>query len=228
MDIGSFQDFLKRGTDIDFCFVNDGSRDNTARMLSLFVREAGERLLFVDNPCNCGKAEAVRLGMERVLELNKYELVGFMDADLATPLSEIARLVRIFDADESAQVVIGSRIERMGVVIERKLFRHYSGRLFATAISVLFHLNAYDTQCGAKVFRSHIAGTIFKNAFISRWLFDVELLLRVRNGNPAYNLIVKEIPLNVWVEQGNSKIRFSHLLKMPWELCRIYRKYKVL
>ena len=100
------------------------------------------------------------------------------------------------------------------------------GRVFATIVSILFRLNAYDTQCGAKIFTVPVAREIFAQTFHSPWLFDVELLLRIRQRHPDYNVIVKEIPLDVWEEKGGSKIRFSHLLKMPFELCAIYRKYR--
>lgn len=223
---GEYRDFLEKVADIDFCFVNDGSEDNTREVLLQFCKQMPERALMVDYEDNRGKAEAVRCGFLHVLSLQCYQAVAFADADLATPLSEMQRLIDIFYQKPGARIVMGSRIGRMGITIERKLYRHYTGRLFAAVISVLFRLNAYDTQCGAKVFDAEMARTVFEKPFLSQWLFDVEMLLRVRNTHKDYQRIIYEIPLDCWCEQGNSKIRFSHILKMPWQLCKIYLEYK--
>lgn len=218
--------FLEKVPDIDFCFVNDGSKDNTAEVLENIRKELPDRVIVVDYSDNRGKAEAVRTGFQHVLAQGSYRAVAFADADLATPLKEMKRLIDIFGTEPGALVVMGSRIERMGVVINRKLYRHFTGRIFAGIIAVLFRLNAYDTQCGAKVFDSEIAKIVFQDPFISRWLFDVEMLLRIRNLRSDYNRIIYEVPLNIWLEQGNSKIRFSHLLKMPFQIGKIWFKYQ--
>ncbi|MCM1031657.1 MAG: glycosyltransferase [Oscillibacter sp.] len=218
--------FLQQAPDIDFCFVNDGSRDDTLRVLRDIQAEQPSRIEVVDYRDNRGKAEAVRRGFLHVSEQGRYGMLAFADADLATPLEEIQRLVSILEEDPEVLIVMGSRIERMGVTIERKLYRHFTGRMFAALISLLFRLNAYDTQCGAKIFRANIVKAVFEEPFLSKWLFDVEILLRVRNRHSDYNRIVSEIPLNVWLEQGNSKIRFTHLLKMPFQLWKIYFRYR--
>ena len=221
-----FTAFLHQTTDIDLCFVNDGSKDDSEAALRSLVAIMPERMNLVSYPDNQGKAEAVRRGMLYVAGLNIYDAVAFADADLATPLEEIKRLIDIFMREKQTVLVMGSRIERMGIVIQRKLYRHFTGRIFAGIVSLMFHLNAYDTQCGAKVFASGIIQEAFAEPFLSHWLFDIEILLRLRNSHDDYNSIIHEIPLDVWVEQGDSKIRFSHLLKMPMQLAKIYFRYR--
>jgi hypothetical protein len=82
----------------------------------------------------------------------------------------------------------------------------------------------YDTQCGAKVIDFEIAKLIFSKPFLSKWLFDVELLKRLQK---IHNLkeVVKEIPLEKWEEIGNSKIKVTDFFKIPFELLKIYRTY---
>lgn len=225
LKVEEFSRFLATIPDIDLCFVNDGSSDGTLSLLEDFSCSAPERILVVDCAENGGKAEAVRQGMKQLIALDRYQWLGFADADLATPLEEMERLARLA-GEEGSEMVMGARLKRMGANIERKLFRHYTGRVFATVVSVLFHLNAYDTQCGAKIFTAGLAESVFEKPFISRWLFDVEMLLRIKRQRPDYTRIIKEIPLNTWIEQGDSKIRFSHLLQMPVQLCKIYFNYK--
>ena len=220
-----FRDFLREQDYIDFCFVNDGSRDNTSEVLRYAVERCPERFLLVDNPDNRGKAEAVRSGMLHVASLGRYDLIGFLDADLATPLEDIHLLVEVMRRQPSVMMTMGARLKRLGANVQRKAYRHYMGRVFATVVSLLFCMPVYDSQCGAKLFRVSLVPEVFRAPFSSRWLFDVEILLRVRRLYPDYERLVCEVPLRTWIEQGDSRIRFSHLLKMPYELFQIYCRY---
>ena len=220
-----FRDFLREQDYIDFCFVNDGSRDNTSEVLRYAVERCPERFLLVDNPDNRGKAEAVRSGMLHVASLGRYDPIGFLDADLATPLEDIHLLVEVMRRQPSVMMTMGARLKRLGANVQRKAYRHYMGRVFATVVSLLFRMPVYDSQCGAKLFRVSLVPEVFRAPFSSRWLFDVEILLRVRRLYPDYERLVCEVPLRTWIEQGDSRIRFSHLLKMPYELFQIYCRY---
>lgn len=221
-----FLDFVDRISDIDLCFVNDGSTDGTGEKLEEVERRRPERIHGVVCPDNRGKAGAVREGFLRMLALEKYRWIAFADADLATPLGEMLRLIDVAQHDPEVLMVMGARFERMGADIRRKFYRHFTGRIFAGLVAVLFRLHAYDTQCGAKVFRADVVQDLFGCPFVSPWMFDVELLLRLRGLRGDCNRIVREVPLNVWLEQGHSKIRFSHVLKMPLQLGKMYFRYK--
>ena len=220
-----FREFLREQDDIDFCFVNDGSTDNTSEVLRRAVACCPERFLLVDNADNRGKAEAVRCGMSCVASLGRYDMIGFLDADLATPLEEIRLLADMMVKRPELCVTMGARLKRLGANVQRKAYRHYMGRVFATVVSLLFRMPVYDSQCGAKLFRAALVPELFKEPFSSGWLFDVEILLRLRDLYPDYENVVCEVPLCVWIEQGDSRIRLSHLLKMPGELLQIYRRY---
>ena len=100
---------------------------------------------------NYGKGEAVRRGLMQGLS-KSYAYLGFADADLATPVTELARLYDVARAKDIA-IVLGSRWLRIGARIERSGARHYLGRVFATFASQLLDLPIYDTQCGAKFFK---------------------------------------------------------------------------
>ena len=221
-----FLNFIRTSSDIDFCFVNDGSTDPTLEKLLNIQKQSPDRIEVVTYSDNRGKAEAVREGFLKMLALNRYQWLAFADADLATPLHEVERLIRIAQSEKEVMVVMGSRLAHLGGTIQRRFYRHITGRIFAWVVSLLFSLNAHDTQCGAKVFRTDLIAEIIQKPFISHWLFDIEMLLRVRNLHRNYNQIIREIPLNVWIEQGNSKIRFSHLLRMPFQLWKIYFEYR--
>jgi glycosyltransferase involved in cell wall biosynthesis len=223
LDGDAFLDFLERVPGVDACFVDDGSGDGTLPLLRRLEEQMPGRVEVLHLAVNGGKAEAVRAGILHVV--GRYGAVGFMDADLATPLEEILRLAETRERT-GVPAVIGSRVRRLGVHIDRKVLRHYTGRFFAAVVSLLFRLNSYDTQCGAKVFDAQVAGEIFADAFLSKWLFDVELLLRLRRMPDGVLERTREVPLNEWYERSGSKIKPSYLFRVPVELFKIWRRYR--
>lgn len=160
-----------------------------------------------------------------VSSLNRYNIVGYLDADLATPLEDLYLLAEVMDRKPGVCMTMGARLKRLGANVQRKAYRHYLGRGFATLVSMLYQLPVYDSQCGAKLLKSELIPVGFSEEFRSGWLFDVELILRIREKHADYDRIIHEVPLNTWVEKGDSRIKFKHLLKMPKELFNIYCRY---
>jgi hypothetical protein len=126
----------------------------------------------------------------------------------------------------AVEMVFGSRVQLMGRTVERHWYRHYIGRAFATAVSLLLRMPIYDSQCGAKVFRaSPRVRAIFDRPFLTRWIFDVEILARylALGGGHAG---VFEQPLWEWRDVAGSKIRAKHYFVAAWDLLRIRRSYR--
>ncbi len=91
----AFDLFLSKGQSFSFIFVNDGSKDNTLIVLKKFKNKWPEKVEIVDLAINMGKAEAVRTGINLAISCKYYDYVGFLDADLSTPLSELIVLSKI-------------------------------------------------------------------------------------------------------------------------------------
>lgn len=219
-----FSQFLKR-EDLSICFVNDGSTDETPMILRNLKEAFPEKVEVLELSNNSGKAEAVRLGVLKACLKDEFKFVGFLDADLATPLEEVEYLLHYFQPN--VKVVIGARVLRLGAVVERSAFRHYTGRVFATMANNILNLKVYDSQCGAKIFRCSIAKELFSNPFQSRWLFDLELLYRLKKKDSVdFEKNIVEIPLRTWREKGNSKLRFKDFIFAPFELLKIRKAQK--
>lgn len=222
-----FLQAVKSFDGIEFCFVDDGSTDETKKVLAQLESDGNGQIscLYIDE--NSGKAEAVRQGI-RFVGQKQCQFIGYWDADLATPIATIGRFQQFISEHPSAKMICGSRIKRLGADIHRHWYRHYPGRIIATSISILLGLPIYDSQCGSKVIERDLALQIFQDPFISPWLFDVELFARVLNTNGKRQVMEQtvELPLESWQDVGKSKISLSYLPRIPIELGRIWYKYR--
>jgi dolichyl-phosphate beta-glucosyltransferase len=226
----AFKAFTHHKYRVRFLFVDDGSTDETWNVLQRLNAVDRERLLIRRLPSNVGKGEAIRQGLLQAFQLNP-DYVGYWDADLATPLSPIPAFCDLLDASEF-EMVFGARVRLLGRVIERSALRHYLGRIFATAASLVLGIPIYDTQCGAKIFRaSGAARSLFKEKFTTRWLFDIEILARLiqsRGLNRRYmEKIIYEFPLDEWQDVAGSKVRARDFAKSVVGLVLIYWRYLV-
>ncbi len=230
LDVVAFREGARSTPGLAYCFVNDGSRDGTLAVLQALVRELPGRAAILDLPRNGGKAEAVRQGMLAALGWD-VKAVGFWDADLATPLAELPRFREVLAERAQVEVVIGSRVRLLGRRIERRAARHYLGRVFATGASLTLGLPVYDTQCGAKLLRATpLAREVLATPFLTRWVFDVELLARYRRllseQAPSIAERLYELPLLQWTDVAGSKVRPWDFVRSGLELLRIWRAYR--
>jgi len=221
IDLMHFQKYSNKN--LRFLFVDDGSSDSTKELIDA-AASSSEFLSSMSLEKNSGKAEAVRRGMlcaEK--EFPESQWVGFLDADLATPLYEIKNIFKYheFIYDNQADLLWGSRVFRLGSSIKRSVVRHYISRLFITLASMILKIKAYDTQCGFKFFKTELVKPLFKDKFVTKWIFDIEILMRV---DSSHKII--EYPLSQWEDIQGSKIKFTDGLKAFTDLITIYKKYK--
>ncbi len=229
LPVADYRGFLVGSEAIDFLFVDDGSTDDTYRILEEMSASGGERVHALRLPKNRGKAEAVRAGMLAALEADP-RYVGFWDADLATPLDSVLEFREILEQNDELDWVLGSRVRLLGRRIDRKVHRHYLGRVMATVFSAWLHLPVYDTQCGAKMFRvSDELRGIFAEPFVSGWLFDVELLARLieaRGDIPSVRRSVMECPLPRWIDVKGSKLGMRSIGPVLRDIVRLRLAYR--
>ena len=229
LDARAFTAFGLSGHRVEFLFVNDGSRDETLGLLEQLRRESPGTIRVRDQQPNQGKAEAVRTGMLEALGAGT-DFVGYWDADLATPLTAIPRFLEVFEQRAWVNVVLGSRVKLLGRSIKRHAWRHYLGRVFATLVSEMLHLAVYDTQCGAKLFRSTPdLGRVLEEPFGTAWLFDVEILARLigqsSGGTAAVERYLYELPLDEWRDVPGSKLTRAAYMRAATGIFQLYRRY---
>ncbi len=224
-----FAGFLAQHPDYVICFVNDGSSDDTLAKLEAFSGKHNDQVVVYDMPQNGGKAEAVRAGMNHMLESTGVETLGFLDADLSTDFDDYKMLVHHLHSDANSHMVFGSRSSEGADEIKRNGFRNIASKIVGLMIRMLLRLPISDTQCGAKAFKPEAARFAFAGGFVTRWLFDVEIFIRMKKyyGRKQVMKMMREIPLKKWIHVDGSKLGLSDSLKVPGQLLSIAMQYNI-
>ena len=128
------------------------------------------------------------------------DVVGFVDADCATPPAEFLRLAHM---PEQVDGAIASRAHPASVLPgHRPLSRRIASWIFARLTKRIFGLPFSDTQCGAKVVRRQVIEGVLPLLSSRDFLFDVDLLLTAER--LGFRII--EVP-TVWLDQEGSHVR---------------------
>jgi dolichyl-phosphate beta-glucosyltransferase len=203
----------KAGIHAEILVVDDGSQDGTVRLAEKFAGRGGMALRVLRHAVNRGKGAAVRTGALAA----KGDVVLYMDADNATPLSEYGKF-RPF-LKRGVEVVVGSRaVDRSQVKVAQPFYRQALGRAANLLIQFLAVPGIWDTQCGFKAFSRRAAAGIFRLQTLERFGFDFELLFIAHQ----LGFSMREVPVQ-WSNAPHSKVRLSdyagtlrELLSIRW------------
>lgn len=196
--------------DVEFLVVVNGSTDRTDRIVAEYAdRFPGVRAIIEPSPI--GKGGALMVGFREA----RGELIGFVDADGATPPHAFQDLV---DNIGEAGGIIASRWSPGAVISPpQPLDRRIASRVFNLITRVLFGLRLTDTQCGAKLMTRAAVQAILPHLGITQWAFDVDLLFQLRRAGYT----IKEIP-TTWHDIEGSKIRVGQAsIEMMLALIRL-------
>jgi dolichyl-phosphate beta-glucosyltransferase len=204
---GAGRELLPR--EVDVLVVDDGSTDDTAAV----VEKRGDPIIRVMRVPHGGKGAAVRAGMLKATG----DVVIFADADMATPPTELPKLVR---ALEFTDVALGTRIQPDGSDMRatQPRYRRALGALFHLLASIWVVGDVKDTQCGFKGFSRAAARDIFARQKVTSIVFDVELIHLARRR--GYTLQV--VPIT-WEDVRGSRMRpgLRLALRVALDLFRI-------
>lgn len=230
---------------VRWIFVDDGSNDQTYEKLLKLPAPSRYEILRLST--NQGKGEAVRAGILHFFKSQDSDaevslqhstefcdLVGFIDADGSITKSDISRIYEIAKTkiglkkeiasnylNPPVNAIWSSRVALNGRNIERKISRHYIGRIINTVLSPNFHSIPYDPQCGFKIFE---ASEDLKNSiaapFMTRWFFDLEIILKWQRENHS-ELVIWEEPLETWKEISGSHLSVVNIFSIFKEILNI-------
>lgn len=221
-----FKAFVHSNLGYHLCFVNDGSTDKTLEVLKKLAKGKEEYISVYDCPKNGGKAEAVRLGMLHLANQRQFNYIGFLDADLSTNFKDFDDLVKTISNSEY-KIVSGSRINRMGAEIAKDSARAIVSKTINYFIRKTLGMEFMDTQCGAKVMSKDVVEQTFQKRFLTKWLFDVEIFMRMKKiyGNEKVQQYLCEQPLNRWEHVDGSKLSFKDSMSIVSQIGQIAMYY---
>lgn len=203
------------GPDVRFVVAMDACTDRTSELVAAHAAD-DDRVHGMEFD-KLGKGGVIREAFGR----SDADLVGFVDADGATPPAEFMRLV---DAAEHADGAIASRRHAAAVLpVTRPWQRRVASRGFAFGVRVLTGLPYADTQCGAKVMRREAAAASLANVSTTDLSFDVDLLLAA--DDLGLNLV--EVP-TVWIDRDGSRVdALRDTRRMGGSLLRLWARRRV-
>ena len=213
---------ISKSNRIKWYFVDDGSNDNTLSLLKSFDKRC--QVLKLDK--NSGKGEAIRFGLNQVLESRLATgAVGYIDSDMAFSQDEILDFcfesLAILNSNAEIDAVVASRVKLAGTQIARSAKRHFLARIIATIFGFFWSEIPYDTQCGLKIFRiSSAMEDSVRLAFQTRWLIDIELFVRISKFKGG-SISLIERPIKFWREIGDSKISGMEYFRIATEVVSI-------
>ena len=222
-----FKDFAHKNLGYHLCFVNDGSTDNTLKVLEELKLSNPSHISVYDCKKNGGKAEAVRQGMLHLAKDPQLDYIGFLDADLSTDFRDFHDLVKTLE-NSNFKIVSGSRMARMGANITKESARKIISMTINLIIRNILKMPFNDTQCGAKIMRKEIIPLLFTKPFITKWIFDVEIFIRMRKyyGKAKVQQFICEQPLKRWIHANGSKLSMKDSVKIVGQLAQIAFTYR--
>lgn len=207
----AFDDFFKQkkdneGLDYELLVAVNGTTDRTPEIVQTLQKDR-PHICMINTPKG-GKGWALKLGFQDALTRSN-DIIGFNDADMSTSPEEYYKLIRSFAHSDG---IIASRYMPGATVIPpRPKIKRWGSKLFyEPLIRMLYGLNYYDYQCGAKIFKRSVIDTIAPKITVDQWAIDLELLYLCKRNNYQ----IREFP-TVWIEKDGSKLHmFRSGMKM--------------
>lgn len=191
--------------DYEIIIVNDGSLDNTGKIVEKIASQ-NDKVRLVNHQKNQGYGQALKDGFRAA----KFDYVFFTDADRQFKLNALDVMLPIAKTGV-VDLVIGYRLKRKDPPLRKFLSWGYN-----TFASFLFDLNVKDIDCAFKLFRKDIFRKIKIES--KSFFFNTEILAKARFFN--FNIIEVGVPHFPRIA-GKSTVKFKHIPLTIKELMRI-------
>lgn len=151
----------KMGVELEFCFVDDGSKDSTLSILKK-LHDKDPRVHYISFSRNFGKEAGIYAG----LELATGDLVAVMDVDLQDPPFLLIDMLEILnDSEQDYDCVATRRSTRKGEPFLRSCF----ARLFYKIINKISDVEIIDGARDFRMMKKQVAEEIIKDKEYNRF-----------------------------------------------------------
>lgn len=194
-------------------FVNDGSHDQTLKIVVKLQKKYKNKLIIVSHEKNLGYGAATQTGINYALK-NNIDYILFMDSDLTNNPLDIKRFAK--EMELSIDCVKGSRYIKGGKAIGVPKIKVLISRLGNFIASSLFNIKINDCTNGFRM----VKVSRFKNEKLSEKGFPIimeELYILKKKHSK-----IKEIPVTL-TSRKLGKSHFNYSLKTFFN----YLKYPI-
>jgi glycosyltransferase involved in cell wall biosynthesis len=197
---------------IRITIVNNGSTDSTAEILETLKSKT---MVTVINLSKKGVGLALR---ESWNNAGAGEIIGYMDLDLSTDISNLNKIVEIIS---NFDILTASRLESHSKVYNRKFTREVVSRTFNVLIKLIFKSNLNDHMCGFKFLKSDVYLRLKDEyEYSDNWFFLTELLIIAQKHKMSVNSLAV-----VWNDDPDSKVKVIPLTLSYIKSISRLRKY---
>ena len=209
-------EYLKENVTIPYrlTILDNGSEDETPE-IGMELAEKYPEVSYV----RVGE-RGVGVAFRKGIELNKSDIVGYMDIDLSTDLKYLSKTIELFQNKPELQYINGSRFSKESDTKGRKWYRKITSMGLVFLLKTVFHMKATDAVCGFTFLRKEAAEQLVKESSNDNgWFYTIEFLLRAeRNGMNIYDMPVE------WQEDYNTTVKIWKTIKNY--MVRIYQLKK--
>lgn len=178
----------------ELVIVNDGSTDNTKKIISKFE---SNNIKVISYSVNRGKGYAIKQGMLAASGKNRL----FLDIDLSTPITEFDKFIPLVARSDS---LIGTRKGRGSkVLVHQPWLRENLGKGFTFLSQVFLGVPVSDFTCGFKCFSENCANRVFECSLVYRWGFDSEIIFLCHK----FSFSMIEVPI-IWKDDVRTRVKF--------------------
>jgi len=182
--------------------ADNGSTDNTSSIAHELCNIYPERIRYLRLD-----QRGVGLAIRHAWSTSESDIVGYMDADLATDIKHIHEVQGLF-GKSNVCIVNGSRLLPGSKVIGRSLTRELTSRGLNLIMPFTLHNNFSDAMCGFKFFSRKLALDLLREIpVIPDWFVAAELLVRAE----WRGYRIHELPVT-WTDDPDSKANIKRLV----------------
>jgi len=185
------------GLGYEIVIAEDGSTDGTQGLAEKLAR-SDRRIRVLSTKKRIGRG----FSLSNAITAAKGDIIIYMDADLATDLSHLPRLIR--EIGSGSDISTGSRLLAGSKVIGRRRLRDIASKGYNLLLRLLFRTKLKDHQCGFKSFRKSSVLPLLPQVRDGHWFWDSELLIRAQKAG----LKVTEFPVE-WADRRESSVKLQ-------------------
>lgn len=186
--------FIKN-KNIEVILINDGSTDSSEQIIKKFIK-TNKKFKIINLKKNKGKGGALKAGVMQA----KSKWILTIDLDQSVPVSQILTWLKKKYITNKFLIYFGSRNHKKSIIRSR-IYRRIFGKILIFLINFILNIKIQDTQCGFKLYKSHVGKLLFSKITRNGYEHDIEISMIAKN----INIPIKELPVK-WVHKSGSKV----------------------